>query len=351
MEQISEEVAILSAIRRGEAPKPTPSRRSDRFMVPLRVRILEGLAFQGRFPVARNLAVGHLEPVKDLQLRLITLALALSLNLLGGPAASNAAAVPLGTNLLVNGDAEAGAGSLSGRDVLTVPGWTTANNFTVVSYGAPDFPTADSPGPAERGTNFFSGGPSTTGSSASQLIDVSAGAAEIDAGTLVAELTGYLGGFSGQGDNAVLTARFLSGTGEALGELVIGPVLAADRTNTTGLLFRGATNAVPAGTRQILVTLDTVRTSGSYNDGYADNLSLVLQTSTVGPALSIAPVGDQVAISWLTSAADFHLESTASLSPPVQWNVANDLMTVVGNSFVVTNYTHEPQRFYRLRQP
>jgi len=206
-------------------------------------------------------------------------------------------------------------------------------------------------GPPSGGTNFFAGGPSTAASSASQVIDVSAGATEIDGDTIAAELTGYLGGFSSQDDHAVLAAEFRSGTGEHLGQLSIGPVLAADRTNTTGVFFRGATNAVPAGTRQILVTLDMTRTSGTYNDGYADNLSLVLRTSTVGPALGIAPAGDQVAISWPTNASGFQLESTASLSPPIQWNVANDLVTVVGSSFVVTNFTHEPQRFYRLWRP
>jgi hypothetical protein len=104
-----------------------------------------------RFSVAKNHAVGHSEPVTRLQLRLMTIALALSLNLLDSPAASPAAATPLGTNLLVNGDAEAGDGSLSGSDVLPVPGWTTTNNFTVVSYSVGGgFPAPDAPGPAER---------------------------------------------------------------------------------------------------------------------------------------------------------------------------------------------------------
>jgi len=40
-------------------------------------------------------------------------------------------------NLIVNSGAEAGTGSASGFDVLSVPGWTTIGSFTVVQYGAP----------------------------------------------------------------------------------------------------------------------------------------------------------------------------------------------------------------------
>ncbi len=262
------------------------------------------------------------------------------------------AADPFGTNLIVNPDAEAGSGSVTGYEVVPVPGWTTTNNFTVVSYLAGGgFPVADSPGPAERGINFFAGGPDTGLATASQTVDVSAAFTEIDAGVVVIELTGYLGGFTSQEDNAVLTAGFLNGAGEKLGESSIGPVSNADRSGATGLLLRGTTNTVPAGTRQISVTLDMTRTSGSYCDGYADNVSLVLRTGTLGPPLAIARAGDQVAISWPTNATGFQLESTANLSPPVQWNVSNDLVTVVGNSFVVTNSIHEAQRFYRLFAP
>ena len=54
-----------------------------------------------------------------------------------------ACATPLGTNLLLNGDAEAEPGSASGNDVELIPDWTTTSNFTVVQYGAPAFPTPD----------------------------------------------------------------------------------------------------------------------------------------------------------------------------------------------------------------
>jgi hypothetical protein len=40
---------------------------------------------------------------------------------------------------------------------------------------------------------------------------------------------------------------------------------------------------VPAGTRQISVRIDAVRDEGSYNDGYIDNVSLVLGAGAGGP--------------------------------------------------------------------
>src|SRR5262249_43677003 len=51
-----------------------------------------------------------------------------------------------------------------------------------------------------------------------------------------------------------------------------------DRTNLTALLYRGATNVVPAATRTIQVALNMTNAGGFYyNDAYADNLSLVLR--------------------------------------------------------------------------
>ena len=194
-------------------------------------------------------------------------------------ACSGSAHAQFATNLIVNSDAEAGAGSPTG-DVVAVPGWSTTGNFTAVQYGAGGgFPLLSDPGPANRGSNFFAGGPSNAASSATQTIDVSAGAANIDAGGVTYTLSGYLGGFSSQDDNATLTATFLSASNTTLGSASIGSVFAADRNNATGLLFRMDGGSLPTGVRNIGLTLNMVRQEGSYNDGYADNLSLVLTAS------------------------------------------------------------------------
>lgn len=208
------------------------------------------------------------------------------------------AAAPFDQNLIVNGDAESGIGSSDGSTVASIPGFSTAGGFTVTQYGAGGgFPTSTDPGPADRGLNFFSGGPgNATGvSNATQLIDVSGGAATIDLGSTSFDLSAYLGGFSSQRDNAVLEVSFLSGAKAVLGSATVGSVSASDRSNQTGLLLRETNGVVPIGTRSIEVLLTMTRVDGSYNDGYADNLSLVLQAAAVPEpssyALALAGLG------------------------------------------------------------
>ena len=253
------------------------------------------------------------------------------------------------TNLVVNGDAEAGAGSASGNDIEVVPGWTTTGNFTVSLYGnASGIPT-NIPGPLNRGTNLFNGGPNTALSSAWQTINLSSASPEIDAGMVVAELTGWLGGWSSQDDNAVLTAKFTDGVSpNVLGTMTVGPVLASDRTNVTALLFRAQTNTLPVGTRQALITLTMTREQGSYDDGSADDISFVLRTPQ--PSLSVQG-GSSVVVSWPASAAGWQLQATASLSNNASWtNVSPPYQT---NASQIQWPVPSPggSQFYRLQLP
>lgn len=181
-----------------------------------------------------------------------------------------------GVNIIVNPGAESGPGG-NGGDVLAAPGWTATGNPTVVLWGTGGgFPVADDAGPSDRGANFFSGGPNQTPTAQTQTVDVSADALGIDTGTMGYTLSGYLGGYSSQDDNAILTAEFFSGAAQSLGTKIIGPVTAAERNTNTGLLARSAVGTVPVGTRSITFTLTFTRTAGSYNDGYADSLSFVM---------------------------------------------------------------------------
>lgn len=88
------------------------------------------------------------------------------------------------------------------------------------------------------------------------------------------EVSGYLGGFPGQQDNASLFLQFITDK-TMFGVAPLGPVTTADRDGRTGLLLRSETGFVPAGTRSIRVLLQMEGTS-AYNDGYADNLLFVL---------------------------------------------------------------------------
>jgi len=205
------------------------------------------------------------------------LLVALLAGTLSGLSPALAATVPFNQNLIINGDAESDVGSSTGSTIGPVTGFTTAGNFTVTKYGASSgFPSATDPGPVNRGLNFFSGGPSNAASSAYQLINIASAASSIDLGSTGYELSGFLGGFSSQGDHAVLTATFFNNANAVLGDASIGPITNIDRNNVTGLWFANAIGNVPVGTRSIEVALALTRNAGSYNDGYADNLSLKL---------------------------------------------------------------------------
>jgi streptogramin lyase len=225
------------------------------------------------------------------------------------------------SNLIVNGDAEAGAASADGNAV-PVPGWDLhGTNFAVVAYdtssGGIVFPPS-SGGPPDHGAKLFTGGihDGNIGSSAcgtnsadvscaTQTVYVSSGAATIDTGGATFDLSGWLGGFGAQADNAVLTAKFMSGgaTPSLLGTAQIGPVTAADRddgnpdTLDTKLLSRSTSGTIPVGTRRIDLRLDMTWAATGYNDGYADSLSLVLHepphSGITDMALTVAP-GDDI---------------------------------------------------------
>ena len=188
-----------------------------------------------------------------------------------------------GPNLIVNGGGEAGPGSTNGNEVIVAPGWATQNNsnFTVVDYTAPNGgPTPVSPGPTDRGMNYFSGGPDNEASSATQLIDLSFAASAIAAGGAGFTLSGWLGGYSGQDDHTLLSASWLDSQGMALGSFTLDSVYASDRAGETGLLFKTFSGALDSQVRQVLITLDMRRTDGAYNDGSADNLSFSLTDVT-----------------------------------------------------------------------
>jgi hypothetical protein len=184
-------------------------------------------------------------------------------------------------NLIVNGNAEAAIGSADGSPVAT-PGWTSAGEATAIQYGASGWLALTDPGPDDRGLNNFTGGWSDATSSLTQTATVSQFSSTIDANQVTYVLSGWLGGYDGQDDNATLTVTFQSASGAPLGTGSIGPVLASDRSGATGLLQRSSTGVVPAGTRTASVVLSLVRTEGTSNDGCADNLSLVFSGTGAG---------------------------------------------------------------------
>ncbi|MBJ7313058.1 PEP-CTERM sorting domain-containing protein [Rugamonas sp. CCM 8940] len=209
-------------------------------------------------------------------LTLISRTLAVAGTLVLAAPFAHAAGAGFGANLIVNGDAEAGVGSPSGG-LGSTPAWSLSSNFSTVKYGASGgFPSASDAGPANRGLNFFAGGDSNSASRASQVIDLSAYAGAINSGKTQFDLAGWLGGYSSQGDNAVLSATFLDAGGHTLGSASLASVGAAERHNLTGLVARDTQGYIPVGAVSVGIVLDMLRRDGSYNDGYADNLSFAI---------------------------------------------------------------------------
>jgi hypothetical protein len=202
--------------------------------------------------------------------------------LAAGPLSARTGTVPVG-NLVKNPGAEDGPGAPDSAQHPAIPSWTTTPSLTAVKYGTSGFPTTAMSAQLSGGLNIFAGGPSNARSTATQTVDVAVAATEIDGGKLQALLSAQIGGFESQEDNATVEAFFLNTGGGQLGTVKIGPVTAADRGNKTALLPRSATGAVPAGTRSIRVVVTATRTSGSYNDGYLDNIDLELKTGTTPP--------------------------------------------------------------------
>jgi hypothetical protein len=192
------------------------------------------------------------------------------------PAARGQTASPYGTELVINGGAEADGGATSNSQVVKPSGWTTTGEFTAVKYGASGgFPNAESPGPGTRGKNLFEGG-NVARSTASQSIALKAPKADIASGSVRYTFSAWLGGFSGQADNAVVSVSFRDSAGEDLGGTTLGPVTPAQRKDITGSLERTHSGVVPKGAETAVVAIVLTRFDGTYNDGSADNVSLTL---------------------------------------------------------------------------
>lgn len=237
---------------------------------------------------------------------------------------------PPSGNLLANPGADAGAGAGNALTQTAVPGWTTTPTLTAVRYGASGgFPGTTEGRRIGGGPNFFAGGPANSSSTARQTVSVAGRAAEIDAGVATARLAADLGGWFTNPDAAAVTATFRSASNAALGTLAIGPVSPADRGGDTVLLRRAASARVPARTRtiEVVITATNAGTVLSYNDGYADNLSLTLAVppahtrpgrDRTAPRLRRVTLAPAAARAGATTSLRFSLSETARVRVLVQ---------------------------------
>jgi hypothetical protein len=212
-----------------------------------------------------------------------TIALVGSILGLGLVGVNPAGAVTFGTNLIINGDAEANIGT-------PVSGWTNSvGTVTAIPYGTPGFPSTTTSGPVNRGNNFFSGGTSSI-SVVNYSIDVSANFGVIDTGSTRYTLSAFLGGTT---FGNVTRFRILFDRPDPS---LLNPFVRYDTPaapfNFPGLFEQSTSGSVPIGTRSIIAQLEMIGPNLA-NDTYADNLSLVLTdinaTATSVPEPSAVP--------------------------------------------------------------
>jgi hypothetical protein len=200
---------------------------------------------------------------------------ALALALLG---AATASAAVTSHNLITNGGGELGQAASDNTQIYAPTGWKTTGQFTAILYGASGgFPDATVSTPIGGGNAFFAGG-NVALSTATQTLSVpSSWRSSVKHGKVKAVLSADLGGYASQGDQATVTAIFLDKKGHKVKSLKVGPVTTAARSSETTLLLRTATRSVPTATRKITVVITSTRVDGTYNDGYADNVSVILK--------------------------------------------------------------------------
>ena len=74
-------------------------------------------------------------------------------------------------------------------------------------------------------------------------------------------------------------------------------------------------------------------------------------SSDAPPWLAISSATNQLVLSWPLSSVGFTLETSSGPFPGSSWNSLTNGVTILGNSFVLTNDLVGPVVFYRLRKP
>ncbi len=199
----------------------------------------------------------------------------LAAGLLGLASLASQAGIVYGTNLIANGNAEA--------DVAAWQAFDGYSLFQSVEYGN-NWVRPDQPGPVDRGQWMFTGlGALSAGY---QIVDFTADITQ----PLAFKLSGWLGGWAAQGDNALLYVSFLDLFGSEIGHTEIGPITPADRGDSTGLFYREASDWLPVGTSALMFSLSMERLGGGDNDGYADNLAFVVSAPNAVPEPQVLPL-------------------------------------------------------------
>jgi uncharacterized protein (TIGR03437 family) len=200
----------------------------------------------------------------------------------------------LNTNLIVNGNAEAGpAGSGVVTAVASIPGWTVQSgkptvlpyNFTSTAAQQPTngYPQLTDPAPPDHGFQYFAAAFPSLPSVMSQVINVSSASSLINAGNAEFIASAYMGSAGGVSTGTQMAVAFQNGSGQTFSTTTVGPLMFPFAGGDVGMFFQQQIGLVPVGTVQITVSL-TLQ-DGNYDTGVADSLSLKLTQAGSSPAL------------------------------------------------------------------
>ncbi|MHA7985078.1 NHL domain-containing protein [Rathayibacter sp. CAU 1779] len=223
------------------------------------------------------------------------------------------ATAALNTNLISNpdatystrrGDVPGGAGTASGTTVPDPDGVLLPDCWAVTSTILGSDPANEiasvvsSSYPGASGSNFY-GGRSANDKAVAGTVTTASQTISLDSlgdvtGTPFS-LSGSMGGYADQDDNTVITATWEDASGASVADASVsddsgssvvtklGPVMAADRGDVSSEVPRSAYGVVPAGAKQVVVTMTFTHGGAGNNDASADNLDLTIGDSAVAP--------------------------------------------------------------------
>jgi len=190
----------------------------------------------------------------------------------------SAANTPFNANLVKNPGAEAGSNSNDGSVGVPIPHWEgiSDSHFTVVPYGATNFPTKAEGNRIGGGKQFFTAGTYDTVygecDDVSQSIFLTGLNSKIDGHHVKVVLSAWVATFDSQTDNAIVRMTIGDDSNNFLGTLKL-----PTQTATNGKFKHlTASKVLPAKTRELTVKLQETVHQGNFCDAYFDNISVKL---------------------------------------------------------------------------
>ncbi len=226
----------------------------------------------------------------------------------------NLFAQSFGVNLLVNPDAETGS----------MEGWVDPDNI----WGA------DAPVTPHGGNYLFwpSRG-ATAYTKVYQDVNVTPFAATIDAGQAYCTLSGWMANWDQYPhDRATLAIQALDASGN---ELFYGS--RSHRSPTWG--FYEMTNQIPPGTRTLRVYLIATRFVGTDDDGYFDDLSLLVTNTAPTVVVTVSSVSGATSVA-VDSTLQLQAQTTGATDAGYTWSSSFEAVATVDSTGLVT--AHQP---------